>query len=191
MKNIEMPCIANDFRLSDADRQLLEAVARRDRRDLRLAVQRFHPVILALAYHRSKDFEAACQWVDPVVRGLFDSLLAGTLPPRDFAREAEQRLMSCQQMCQRGEDGPVDPANSAESESLHSLHGARKLIRRRAGAHAIDQLPLGPLMAAVLRYHAGWTSDQMVGIVAETQAEVREMLMTAHRAVVEAMHVEE
>ena len=185
-----MPCFASDCQMSDADLQLLAAVARRNRRALGRAVERFYPVVLALAYHRSKDFEVARQCVDPVVKSLFDSLLAGTLAPVDFAREAQQRLATCQQMGQLYPESPADSDASAGAESLHSLHGARKLVRRRAGARAIDQLPLAPLMAVVLRYHAAWTSEQMVGIVADTQAGVREMLVTAHRAVVDAMQVE-
>ena len=186
-----MPCLTSDFEMSVADLQLLAAVAGRDRRALRRAVERFHPVILVLAYHRAKDLEVARRWVDPVVRGLFDSLLAGTLAAADFAREANRRLATSQQMSQVEPIAPADSDPSAATEALHSLHGARKLVRRRAGAHTIDQLPLAPLMAVVLRYHAGWTSEQMVGIVADTPAGVREMLATAHRAVVEAMRVEE
>jgi hypothetical protein len=186
-----MPSLINDSQLQVAELVLLEAAARHDRRALRSAVVRFHPVVLGLAYYRSKDLGIALCWVDGVVRSLFDALLAGTLTPAEFAREADRRLAVCQQVGQGVGNGPSGVETASDSESLHSLHGARKLVRRRAGARAIDQLPLGPLMAATLRYHAGWTSAQMIGIVADTHDGVRDMLATAHRAVVDAMRGQE
>ena len=186
-----MPSLTNESQLHVSDLALLQAAARRDRRALRLAIARFHPVVLGLAYYRSKDFAIALRWVDEVVRGLFDALLAGALAPVDFAREADRRLAVCHQMWQGAGDGPRGVETAPDSESLHSLHGARKLVRRRAGARTIDQLPLAPLMAATLRYHAGWTSEQMVGLVADTHGEVRDMLITAHRAVVDSMRGQE
>ena len=172
-----MPSFAKDLQLLDHDLQLLRAAARGDKRELGRAVERFYPVIVGLACHRLKDFTAAQPQADAVARGVFLSLLRGDVVPEDFARETAGNLEHCVPVTDDG-DG---------SEGLHSLHGAGKLVRRRAAGRVIRELPLAPLLALLLRYHASWTTEAMLGIVADTPDDVREALVSGHRAVVEAM----
>ena len=174
-----MPCLATDLYVDDRDLQLLRGVARGQKQALAGAAERFYPILLAMLFDRLKNFAAAQQRIEPLVRDLFGSLLQTKLAPEEFAREAARRIA--------GETIPAASGDGSDSEALHSLHGAGKLVRRRAASRAIHALPLHASMAAVLRYHAGWTAEQMLGIVADTPDGVQDSLIAAHRAVVEAM----
>jgi DNA-directed RNA polymerase specialized sigma24 family protein len=174
-----MACLANDQSIDDTDLELLRGVARGQKQSLAAAVERFHPVLLAVLFDHLKNFTAAQQRIEPIVRGLFRSLLKGELAPEEFAREATRRIAT--------EHISTEPGDGSEPEALHSLHGAGKLVRRRAACRAINELPPNALLAAVLRYHAGWTAEQMVGIVADTPDGVQVSLVAGHRAVIEAM----
>ena len=175
-----MLSLASDLRLADRDVQLLREVARGQKRALGRAIERFHPVLVALLFHRLKNFATALQLADGVTRGTFRPLLRGELSPEDVPNAA---LRQVETVCVPG--GGAAPEETGEG--LHGLHMAKKLMRRRAATSAVQQLPLTSLLAMVLRYHAHWTTEQMVGIVADDEDSVRSTLLNGHLAVVEAM----
>ncbi|GEM_PF-4750246 len=178
-----MPSLAQDQTLQPPDLALLSDLARGLKQPLFLAVERFYPVVFSLALRRTRDFSASERHADAVLRSVLAKLLAGQILSEHFVRATDALLDNSI----RQDGQPAAAESSGAGESLHSLHGAKKLQRRRAVVDAVYALPLDQFLAIVLRYHAGWQADAMAGIVADTIDSVQDALAAGHRAAVSAL----
>ncbi len=178
-----MPSLGQDQTLQPQDLALLHNLALGLKQPLFLAVERFYPVVFALALYRTRDFPTAERHADRVLRAVLAKLLAGHIAGDHFVRAINAQLDESTWL--NGQPAAGQPA--AADEPLHSLHGAKKLQRRRAVSDAVYALPLDQFLALVLRYHSGWSSDAMVGIVADSLGGVRDALAAGHRAAVSAI----
>jgi hypothetical protein len=176
-----MPRVIKSPQLNERDRDCIAGVALGQKRTLVAAIERFHPVVYAMLAHRVRDLAAARRLTDQVVRQSFHALLTGSVAPGDFVSDLNRRVAAAVEMA--GADGHAESA-----EALHSMHAAAKLVRRRAAARAILDLPLAQFVALVLHYHSGWSPPQMVGIVGDDESEVLESLAAAHAAVAAVSH---
>jgi hypothetical protein len=177
-----MPALGQDQTLQPQDLALLRDLALGLKQPLFLAVERFYPVVFGLALYRTRDPVAAERHSDGVLRAVLTRLLAGQILGDHLVRAIDAQLDESIRV--NGQSAAGQSAGA--DEALHSLHGAKKLQRRRAVTDAIYSLPLNQFLALVLRYHGGWTPNAMVGIVADTVDGVRDALAAGHRAAVSA-----
>ena len=173
-----MSCFVDDGSLPPDSYHLLRRATTADPFALRASLESLYPLALAVCYDRTSDFGLAERNAMPVLQAVFTNLMHREILPHSF-REAIGHHLDAHPIT-AGEAG-------TDGNALHSLHQAGKLQRRRAAVGAMDGLSLAAKTALVLRYHARWPIDGMVGIVAPTEADVSAILVDAHRRVIEAM----
>jgi hypothetical protein len=153
------------------DFSLLMAARRGDRRALGDVCNRFKLPILALALRATADFDQAAARVEPALEALCRGLASGSVAPHEWARRAADWVAL---------PSVVGDDHERSVSGLEGLESIPRVVRRRVLRQVIPQLPLPELLALLLMYLDQMPVAGMVGLVADSPADVEQRLLAAH-----------
>ena len=172
-----MGSFATDQSVCRQDLELLTAAAGGDKRALRAVCDRFKVPVVAVALRAVRDLDRAFDCVEPVLGTLCRGLLGGTFPPGQWALRAVASV---------NEHSKIQELQPAEASLLDGLGSIPRVARRRIVRSTLPELPLPELTALLLRYIERIPPGEMIGLVAESEAQVHEKLFAGYQLVGQA-----
>jgi DNA-directed RNA polymerase specialized sigma24 family protein len=172
-----MGSFATDQSLLSADLGLLGAAATGDKRSLREVIERFKTPLLAVALRSVGDLDSAFDLAEAAIGRMCKDLLAGRLPPTEWAAAAG--------MYTTRRDTP--PTQRDGPSLLEGLHSVPRVARKRLVREALPKLTLPELTAVLLQHVDQLPPARMVGLVAGSEADVCERLVSAQRKLLAAL----
>ena len=163
--------------------RLIQRAAKGDQSALVETCQRYRVPVLAAALNAGVSWDEAVALVGPTLRLLCTQLLDEIIKPSEWREQLVMQTQTAARM------GSVDPNRSAcgERSGLSGIASIPRLAKRRAAREVLRQLPLPQLTCVLLKYIDGVGAADMVGVAANSQADVVGLLVAANERLVGAV----
>lgn len=159
--------------------QLIADAHEGDRTSLVLFCERIRVLVLAIELHVGQSWKDAVAAVPAHLRLLGDHVLNGQLRP-DHWREHIVSLVQTAARMEGAHGGDDHPG-------LSGLAAIPRMAKRRSVRKAMTELPLWNLTAVLAVHLNGASPKELAGFVADSEQEAREVLISAHQALQQAM----